>query len=442
MNIAAELSTADIDTLVDQEQALADRRVFNDAAIFELEQARIFGRTWLYIGHESEIPRPGDYVTRLMGRDPVILVRGDDGGIQVLLNSCPHRGAMVCRADAGNASGFICPYHGWAFRNDGRLVATSTDDALYQGRVDMRSLDLRHAPRVATYAGLIYATWNSDAPSLDDYLGDARWFMDIFFQRTPGGMVVLGAPHRWEMGVNWKVGPINFGGDGPHFTQLHGPIAKVTQGVERPVLQAALKASTAISFGNGHNGVAQLSPADEPPGWVGLDPALVPLMRQTLAADQLDVRGRLLQGVCTIFPNNSWTHNPASFRPGEAPLSFLALRVWQPVAVNRTQVWNWFLVEAEASDEWKRRAALTGLRTFSVGGTFDQDDAETWDAMGTALAARQVDGQQVSFQAVLAHRGRGDPTWPGPGVSYDSGYADASEFDVLCQWQRYMSGAS
>ncbi|WP_448505763.1 aromatic ring-hydroxylating oxygenase subunit alpha [Immundisolibacter sp.] len=439
MRMGEELLPQELAGLVDVHGATADRRVFSDPLIFELEHERVFGRAWLYIGHESEIPAVGDYVTRRMGRDPVILVRSAADRVDVLLNSCPHRGAMVCLADAGNGRGFICPYHGWAFANDGRLVATSVDDALYQGKVDMRRLDMRRAAKVATYAGLIYATWNPDAPALDDYLGEARWFMDVFFQRTPGGMVVLGAPHRWEIGVNWKIGPINFAGDGPHFTQLHGPIAHVTQGIERPVLQAALKAATAIRFGHGHNGVAQLSPADQPAAWLGLDPALVPLMRRALSPAQLDVRARLVQGVCTVFPNHSWTHNPVSFRSDEPPVSFLAMRVWQPVAVDRTQVWNWFLVEKEASESWQRKAALAGLRAFSVGGTFDQDDAETWDAMGRALAARTVDGQRISFEAVLAHRERPDPTWPGPGETFDTGYAEGSEFDVLCEWQKYMS---
>ena len=440
MQINEQFHPAEIESWVNVEEATASRRIFADEAIFQLEMERIFGNAWLYIGHESEIPAVGDFVTRLMGKDPVILVRVTENEIAVLLNSCPHRGAMLCQADAGNGKGLICPYHGWAFSNAGRLVATSTDDGLYADRVDFRTLDLRSAAKVSSYAGLIYATWNADAPSLDDYLGDIRWAIDLCFNRTPGGVEVLGAPHRWEMGSNWKIGPINFSGDGPHFTQLHGPIAKVTQGIEKPDLRAALQASNSISWGNGHNGVIQMTPEDSGIAFFGQDPDLIPLMEQTLQPDQLAVRKRILQAVNNVFPNHSWTHNPVSYTPGKPPVHFLAMRVWQPVAANRTQIWNWFFADKESSEEWKHQAALAGLRSFSVGGTFDLEDAETWDALGGSVGARQVDGQIISYQATLAHRDRIDPTWPGPGKAYDSGYAEATEFDFLIEWQKQMSG--
>ncbi|RLA11416.1 MAG: aromatic ring-hydroxylating dioxygenase subunit alpha, partial [Gammaproteobacteria bacterium] len=194
MYINEQFGPAEIASWVNVDAATASRRIFSDEAIFQLEIERIFGNAWLYIGHESEIPAVGDFVTRLMGKDPVILVRVTENEIAVLLNSCPHRGAMLCQADAGNGKGLICPYHGWAFSNAGRLVATSTDDGLYADRVDFRTLDLRSAAKVSSYAGLIYATWNADAPSLDDYLGDIRWAIDLCFNRTPGGVEVLGAP--------------------------------------------------------------------------------------------------------------------------------------------------------------------------------------------------------------------------------------------------------
>lgn len=439
MRIDEPFRPKDIDRLVNVEEATASRRIFSDQAIFELEIERIFGRAWLYIGHQSEIPAEGDFVTRLMGEDPVILVRGAKDKINVLLNSCPHRGTMVCRADVGATPGFVCPYHGWAFNHDGRLLATSGDDGIYQGKVDFRSLDMRSA-KVASYAGLIYATWNEDAPSLDDYLGDARWYIDLFFNRTPQGAEVLGAPHRWELQTNWKIGPMNFAGDGPHFTKVHGPIAAVTLGLDRPILTAAIMAATGISWGNGHNGVAQFDPDPAGKGYFGVDPQMIPLMEKTLKADQLQIRKQMMQGVNTIFPNNSWTQNPVNFTPQEPPVSFLALRVWQPVAANRTQVWNWFFADKESSQEWKEKAAITGIRSFSVGGTFDMDDAEAWGALGRGVKARQVKGQIVSFQAALAHQDVPVKEWPGPGRTYASGFAETTEFDILVEWKKYLSG--
>src|ERR1700686_5031172 len=101
--------------LIDVDRREVSLRLMDDPEVYELELDRIFGRTWTVIAHESEIPRPGDYLLRQLGDDPVIVIRGDDGSIDVLLNGCTHRGMQVCRAEWGNAKHFQCPYHGWMF---------------------------------------------------------------------------------------------------------------------------------------------------------------------------------------------------------------------------------------------------------------------------------------------------------------------------------------
>src|SRR3954470_18734682 len=99
------------------------RALYADPAIFELEMARIFGRAWLVLGHESQLPRPGDYFTTRMGREPVIVVRDERQQIRVLVNRCAHRGAMVCAEGRGNTERFVCPYHGWSYDCAGALKA-------------------------------------------------------------------------------------------------------------------------------------------------------------------------------------------------------------------------------------------------------------------------------------------------------------------------------
>src|SRR5919199_1587078 len=103
--------------LVRPEDGLISARIFADSEIYALEQERIFGRVWLHVAHESEIPQSGDFVTRSMGEDPVIVVRGRDGQVRVLLNACRHRGRLVCDEDLGNTGRFQCPYHGWTYTN-------------------------------------------------------------------------------------------------------------------------------------------------------------------------------------------------------------------------------------------------------------------------------------------------------------------------------------
>ena len=105
-----------------EEQGLIDPRIYTDTHLYERELDRIFSRSWLLLGHESHVPKPGDYLATYMGEDPVILVRQKDASLRVFLNQCRHRSMRICRADAGNARAFTCSYHGWAYDISGKLV--------------------------------------------------------------------------------------------------------------------------------------------------------------------------------------------------------------------------------------------------------------------------------------------------------------------------------
>jgi Rieske [2Fe-2S] domain len=99
--------------MIDYKHLVQDDRIhaslYADPQVFDDEMERIFHRGWVFVGHDSEIPRPGDYVTRVVGREPVIMVRAGDGLISVLVNRCRHRGTMVCPADRGHARTLTCP---------------------------------------------------------------------------------------------------------------------------------------------------------------------------------------------------------------------------------------------------------------------------------------------------------------------------------------------
>ena len=99
--------------------------IFSHPDIYQQELEQVFARMWLFVGHESEIPRPGDFVRSRMGEEQVIVTRAPDNKVHVLLNSCAHRGNMVCRYDQGNALVFTCPFHAWTYDSAGRLVGAS-----------------------------------------------------------------------------------------------------------------------------------------------------------------------------------------------------------------------------------------------------------------------------------------------------------------------------
>src|ERR1700740_1312158 len=138
---------------VDVQHGLVSRDVFVSDEVYRLELHRIFDRTWIFLAHETELPNPGDFVTRTMGHVPVVIVRDNDGSVHAFLNSCRHRGSKVCRADSGNARHFVCPYHGWTYERSGRLVTTTFDKHLPKG-FDFSQFGLARVPRLESHKGL------------------------------------------------------------------------------------------------------------------------------------------------------------------------------------------------------------------------------------------------------------------------------------------------
>ena len=139
MQSVERLGPGEMDGLVDIDNAVASRKVFADEGVHAVEIDRVFAKTWLFLGHETEIPNAGDFVVREMALAPVILVRDDNSEIRAFLNSCTHRGTLICRLDFGNTRAFVCPYHGWTFGTDGTLHSMAMSRDTYEERVDFET---------------------------------------------------------------------------------------------------------------------------------------------------------------------------------------------------------------------------------------------------------------------------------------------------------------
>src|SRR5258708_15364788 len=205
--------------LVDLHSGQISREIFVNEAIYAEEQERIFARAWLFIGHESQIPNPGDYAAARMGEEAVILCRDRAGEVHVFLNSCRHRGMKVCRYDEGNTAVFTCPYHGWSYGTDGRLVGVPFFREAYRPALDRSQWGLVEAAQLARYKGTVWATWDPAAPSFFDYLGDFRRYLDLSldgWDGSEGGSEVLGGVQKWLIPCNWKFPAENFSGDSYH----------------------------------------------------------------------------------------------------------------------------------------------------------------------------------------------------------------------------------
>ncbi|MEJ8839891.1 aromatic ring-hydroxylating oxygenase subunit alpha [Ramlibacter sp. AN1133] len=204
-----------------------DGAIYTDQALFAAEMDRIFGTTWVYVAHESEVPQAGDYKTTQIGLRPVIVSRASDGRIHVMLNRCRHRAGAVCRESQGNTKLFTCKYHGWTYRVDGSLNAISMRAGGYPSGVDASSLGLQQVARVESYRGFIFASMALVGPSLTEHLAPVLPYLDHQIDHSPVGRIsVQRGTHRALYQGNWKFQAEN-STDGYHGNFVHQSFWKI-----------------------------------------------------------------------------------------------------------------------------------------------------------------------------------------------------------------------
>jgi phenylpropionate dioxygenase-like ring-hydroxylating dioxygenase large terminal subunit len=420
-------------------EGLVPARVLNDPELYQLERERLWPRVWSFIGHESEIPHPGDYAVRYIGEDAFVLVRDEHGKVHVLFNACRHRGTQICRAEMGNTSHFRCPYHGWTYANTGELVGMPASKDTAQG-MDKADWGLLEAPHVDSYCGLVFACLDADAPPLDEYLGGVKYYLDMLFELNDD-LEVVGPPHRWVMDANWKSGAENFAGDDYHLLYLHRSMFEV--GAIQIPFHANMLGHHVLP-GNGH--ALDLSVAENPEelAFWGLPEEITSRYdpgKLTPEQFALAKRSRVLVG--NVFPNLSFIAIPLTGAPGkQAPVGFINLRLWQPKGPGSMELWNWVLVPKSASDEFKRASYDASMGTFSASGLFDQDDSEPWMSMartaGSAFARKA--GFKLNYQMGLTvGTARFLEDWPGPGLVSAHRYEDGAHRVIYERWLDYLT---
>ena len=380
---------AEMQGLVDSERGLVSRRIFIEPDIYQQELERIFARCWLFLCHDSQIPNPGDYFTTYMGEDPVLVMRDSGGQVNAFLNVCRHRGNRLCRADFGNAATITCAYHGWTFANTGKLVAVPNLQDAYFGELDLDQWNLIPVAHLDSYRGMIFATFDPDAPPLREYLGEMAWYLDSFFDRREGGIEVIGGVHKWVVPCNWKLPAENFGGDAYHVSWSH--LSAIRAGFAGDFRLRSGTGGTLVSPGGGHC-VITLGGGDiaEAP-----EPELIAYEQETRpeTVKRLGPRAEQVSPiVATVFPNLSIIRSTSH-----------SFRVWHPKGPGEIEIWAWIFVDKAAPPEVKDALRVNGLRGFGPSGTFEQDDMDNWQECthtSRGVVSRRFD---LNMQMGLGH---------------------------------------
>jgi hypothetical protein len=401
--------TEQFSNLIDKERGLIDRRLFSDPDIYQAELEQIFARCWNFVAHDSLIPNPGDFFMTFIGEDRVIVVRDNDMKPQVLINSCRHRGNAVCRADEGHATSFMCTYHGWTYDLQGRLVGVPGFKEVYHEELDRENWGLIKAAKVDSYGGLIFATMDPEATSLDEFLGEIGKLSIDYFNLPGRGKVVKGV-QKWSVACNWKFAVDNVW-DWYHVVLTHASSIMAT-GIQRRPIRPEL-----VALGDyGHAiGGALRTPAE-----AGRRGPEVP------EQDELGPVGSKMAGFGGIFPNLWLTREGLILRVPKGPMA--------------TEMWRLPMVNANPddvdTDYLKRQIASQG-----PAGHFEVDDAENWGLSTSGTMSTVARRYPLHYGMGLGH-GRVTLEEGGPPYVQSEHWTEHGARWHYANWAHWMDAAS
>jgi fatty-acyl-CoA synthase len=369
-------STARWDELIEADRVHGS--LYTDPAIYEAELERIWYRTWVYVGHESEVPEPNDYVLKSIGPQPVIMTRDRQGDIHLLLNRCSHRANLVCDAPRGNSSAFRCPYHGWTFANTGALLGYPFSSG-YGGRELKSELGLARLPRMESYQGFVFGSFAEEGPSLVEHLGAAAGEIDRLVRLSPEGRVQLTAGWlQHKVRANWKM-LLENETDGYHPQFVHASIFAVA---DSGIGDLYGEKSTAVSrdLGGGHT-ENDLRPEfrrlGEPLRWFGTTPERLPDYAAGMRAAYGDAAEQILiEGSphVMIFPNLF--------------IAEIQIFVLQPTALDET-VQHVTAIQFAGAPDLNRRMLQQTIGSVGPAGFLLADDSEMYERNQRGVQVRR-----------------------------------------------------
>jgi p-cumate 2,3-dioxygenase alpha subunit len=352
-------------------QFLVPRRAFTDPAVFEKEYDAIFNRCWLYLGHASELPEPGNFLTRTVARRPILFNRGRDGEYHALLNACPHRGAIVCRERHGKSPAFMCMYHGWTFGSDGHLMTLPGGSGYPAGFKTDPQKQMVPVPRMERCGDFFFINFSKDGEDLASFLGEASDYLKLVSEHSESGMQVVGGTQEYAIRGNWKLLAEN-SFDGYHAACTHSTYLEYLKNANGALGATPLEGK-GISLKNGHALVEYTAPWGRPiASWVPLwgedgkqeIDAIYARLVERLGEDRADRLAHKNRNM-VIFPNLVVNDIMA-----------ITIRTFFPTAPDYMEINAWALAPREES-EWLRKYRLFNFTEFlGPGGFATPDDVE------------------------------------------------------------------
>jgi phenylpropionate dioxygenase-like ring-hydroxylating dioxygenase large terminal subunit len=370
----------------DRERGLfrVHRSTMTSPEILALEQQRIFERCWLYVGHESEIPKPGDFRRRVVGGKPLIFIHGSDGEIRALFNACTHRGATICRQDEGNARIFQCFYHAWTFDTKGDLVQVPDEEAY--ACLDKSERGLKAPAQFDDYRGLYFVNYDPDAEDLEPFLAGAKEYLDLVVDQSGDGLQVLSGSNIYGTSANWKL-LVENSADGYHAIPTHSTYFDFLASYGEGMGDLVAGAGRGLDLGNGHAVLEGPTPQGRPvASW---HPMFGDEAKEGIAAKRKEVVNRVGDErgsrICDyarnllIFPNFAIVDTCS-----------LTFRTWQPVAADAMNINAWCVGPiGETPDQIKSR--VDGYITFlGPAGFATPDDVEALESCQQGFSTWQL----------------------------------------------------
>jgi anthranilate 1,2-dioxygenase (deaminating, decarboxylating) large subunit len=400
-------------------------QLYTDPAIFEEEMTKIYEHTWVWVAHESEVAEPSSYKMSYVGRQPVIVTRDRRRAIHVLLNRCRHRGASVCETPRGKANGFTCPYHSWSYALDGRLRGIPYPEG-YEEVIDKADYPLRSL-RTESYGGMIWATFNDDIEPLEEFLGDAKIWIDRFMKQGAGFPIKVQGQHAFRFRGNWKIQLENTT-DGYHFPIVHRSWMSSVDAETADMLSFMTdEKAVTHALGNGHSVMimvpehVDLDVDDGTEQLQGRFDHVIAELSKTEPPERVRRIVRSMHGAgfnLNIFPN--------------VAMSMSFFRILRPVSVAETEIYH-LALGLDGGPEIVNRERLRIHEHFQGPFGFGSpDDAEGWDRV-------QRGAQADKLMPILVNRGLAREVASPEGWKTSHATDETGMREAYAKWKAMMS---